>query len=95
MVDGNGVAKITDFGISILKEANDTILSINRQADQVPQGEQSVSGSLRWMSPERLNGEPVTQAVDVYSYGITCWEVIAFLILVIAHRCSLSISQRQ
>lgn len=32
-------------------------------------------GTLRWMAPECLNGHRANEASDVYSLGMTIWEV--------------------
>ncbi len=36
-------------------------------------------GSIPWMSPEVLNGDPKTAESDVYAFGMTVGEVCAFL----------------
>lgn len=34
-----------------------------------------MSGTLRWCSPERLNGKPLSNACDVYAFAITVCEL--------------------
>ena len=36
-------------------------------------------GTVAWMSPEVLRGEPYTAACDVYSFGIVLWEIASRL----------------
>ncbi len=38
----------------------------------------SVRGTPQWMAPECHKGEPPGKASDVYSLGLTMWEVSAF-----------------
>ena len=65
IVDTKGSAKIMDFGIS---KSIDKIESITMQ-DTRP-------GTLLYMSPEQLSGEEVTIKSDVYSLGITFYEML-------------------
>lgn len=65
IVDAKGSAKIMDFGIS---KSIDEIGSITMQ-DTRP-------GTLLYMSPEQLSGEEVTIRSDVYSLGITFYEML-------------------
>lgn len=30
-----------------------------------------------WLAPEVLQRKPFNQTVDVYGYGVTCWELLA------------------
>jgi serine/threonine protein kinase len=38
----------------------------------------SVRGTPQWMAPECHKGEPPSKASDIYSLGLTMWEVSAF-----------------
>ncbi|CAN0476892.1 unnamed protein product [Ascophyllum nodosum] len=33
-------------------------------------------GTAQWMAPEVLANLPYNRAVDVYSFGIVCWELL-------------------
>ena len=35
-----------------------------------------LAGTPAWMAPEIINGEPESQAVDVYSLGVVMWELV-------------------
>ncbi|KIJ47197.1 hypothetical protein M422DRAFT_130463, partial [Sphaerobolus stellatus SS14] len=57
LVSEAGTPCITDFGLSrLLKESGLTTSS-------------DVAGSLRWMAPELLRNEKVTNASDVWAFG--------------------------
>jgi len=58
----NGVAKISDFGIS--RNINDT----NKELIQ--------SGTFIYMSPERLEGKDYNMSADIWSFGLLLYELI-------------------
>ncbi|KAI3801125.1 hypothetical protein L1987_29228 [Smallanthus sonchifolius] len=58
------VCKVGDFGLSRIKK--NTLVS------------GGVKGTLPWMAPELLNGSTtrVSEKIDVFSFGITMWEIL-------------------
>eukprot|EP01133_Synstelium_polycarpum_P016773 gene16773-19946_t len=61
LIDENDVAKVGDFGLSrIVDTMNMT----------------SFAGTPKWEAPECLAGEGYTSAADVYSFGITLYEMV-------------------
>ncbi|XP_058198637.1 uncharacterized protein LOC131314165 isoform X1 [Rhododendron vialii] len=58
------ICKVGDFGLSRIKR--NTLVS------------GGVRGTLPWMAPELLNGSSsrVSEKVDVFSFGITLWEIL-------------------
>jgi serine/threonine protein kinase len=62
---------VADFGLSAV------IDGIRSRSAQSPMAA-SVRGTPQWMAPECHKGEPPRKASDVYSLGLTMWEVSAF-----------------
>lgn len=58
----DGTAYITDFGLA--KDSRGTLLTLPGQA----------LGSMDYMSPEQIRGEPVTARSDVYALGCVVFE---------------------
>ncbi len=61
IIDSNGEARITDFGIAGV-EAN-------------VQGSEARAGTPAYMSPEQIAGLEVTQRSDIYSLGLVLFEI--------------------
>jgi serine/threonine-protein kinase len=58
-------AKLLDFGLARMAEAE----TLTAQGD--------VPGTLAYISPERLAGDPATGAADVWSVGVMLWESLS------------------
>lgn len=63
LIDENGTAQVTDFGLA-------------RNTSDDPTMTQTLSGSPRYMAPERFTGQSDARA-DVYALGLTLYEMIA------------------
>jgi serine/threonine protein kinase len=61
----SGRAKLLDFGIS--RSAKDSVTRLTGQVS---------SGTLPYMSPQQLDGEPPCAADDVYGLGATVYELL-------------------
>ncbi|CAM9164639.1 unnamed protein product, partial [Hapterophycus canaliculatus] len=73
LLDGDGRAKIADFGTSKCSHyANSTCL-----ATYTTKPSQSTQMSIAWSAPEVLDAEGCTYKSDVYSFGIVVWEVFS------------------
>ena len=65
LFDAEGRAKIADFGIAQLSDA-DTLTEAG-----------TVLGTAAYMSPEQASGEAATPASDVYSFGVVLYRMLA------------------
>jgi serine/threonine protein kinase len=62
IVDEQGRAKLTDFGIA--------------RAARGPR-EHELVGTARYVAPERIAGDPPTERSDIYSLGLVAYELLA------------------
>ncbi|CAN0344511.1 unnamed protein product [Ectocarpus sp. 6 AP-2014] len=73
LLDGDGRAKIADFGTSRwTQDTNSTGL-----ATYTTKSSQTTQMSIAWSAPEVLESEGSSYESDVYSFGIVVWEVIS------------------
>lgn len=56
----NGTAKLTDFGCAVPSHELDSV----------------VAGSLAYMSPEQLEGQPLDQRADIYALGAVLYRLL-------------------
>ncbi|XP_060539016.1 mitogen-activated protein kinase kinase kinase 13 isoform X2 [Pantherophis guttatus] len=62
LVTHNDTMKISDFGTS--KELSDKSTKM------------SFAGTVAWMAPEVIRNEPVSEKVDIWSFGVVLWELL-------------------
>ncbi|KAF1781541.1 Protein kinase, ATP binding site [Phytophthora cactorum] len=65
LLDAQGTAKISDFGLSCVME-------VGRSADRTAE-----TGTYGWMAPEVIRHEPYSSKADVYSFAVVMWELLA------------------
>ncbi len=65
LMDQDGQLNVADFGLARIQTADELTLTGD------------VVGTLRYMSPEQIEGRPVDQRTDIYSLGITLYELIS------------------
>lgn len=63
IVDGEGRAKVTDFGIALAGAS-----------DMTQTG--SIMGTAQYLSPEQAQGQPVTGQSDLYAIGVILFELL-------------------
>jgi serine/threonine-protein kinase len=63
IVDGEGRAKVTDFGIARAGAS-----------DMTETG--AIMGTAQYLSPEQAQGHPISAAADIYSVGIVLYEML-------------------
>ena len=65
LVDGSGSALIADFGLAMVAQNPDSVLSISRQRGYTPQ----------WTAPEILNNGMHSKEADIFSFAMVMIEV--------------------
>ncbi len=63
IVDGEGVAKVADFGIA--RAANSEMTETG-----------AIVGTVQYLSPEQAQGQPVDLRSDLYSVGVVLYELL-------------------
>lgn len=66
MIDKSGTAKILDFGVA--REIKDSYTRVTGK---------ETSGTLPYMSPEQLRGQPPSPAMDIYSFTAVLYECLS------------------
>jgi len=69
LIDAEGRAIITDFGIAQIIDQADAYAQ--------PAATQLVMGTPQYMSPEQRAGQRLTAAADIYSFGLILFELFA------------------
>ncbi|MDH4196019.1 MAG: protein kinase [Candidatus Aminicenantes bacterium] len=65
MIDRDGTAKIMDFGIARTLEAPGVTVA------------GTIIGTPEYMSPEQVEGQEADRRADIYSFGVTLYEMLA------------------
>jgi len=75
MIDHEGRAKVLDFGLAKLTwtEPDDTASAL---ATEAMTQEGVILGTIPYMSPEQIQGNPVDRRTDFYSLGILLYEML-------------------
>jgi serine/threonine-protein kinase len=66
-----GEVKVADFGLSRCLEAHSAQPALNLTQTGV------TMGTPLYMSPEQVEGKPVDPRTDIYSFGVTCYHMLA------------------
>jgi WD40 repeat protein len=66
LLDINFNVKLSDFGLSKMESKTDPTLSNDNKV-----------GTLAWMAPELFNKKPASKKSDIYSMGMTFFEIVA------------------
>jgi serine/threonine protein kinase len=70
-ISKNGPIKIVDFGIAkLVEEAGQSVTKDAKSA---------IAGTFAYMSPEQLNGRPVDRRTDIWSAGVTLYELLTYV----------------
>lgn len=74
LVARNGYAKLADFGLAKLVESADT--ATRALTDGLTRAG-VVAGTIAYMSPEQASGRALDWRSDVFSFGVTLYELLA------------------
>jgi len=75
VVTSSGLVKVLDFGLA--KRAGHAILEGPTQSFASTQDVSTISGTLHYMAPEILRGEPADSRSDLWALGIVLYEAAA------------------
>jgi serine/threonine-protein kinase len=64
-----GEVKVADFGLSRCLEGDRPALNLTQTGVTM--------GTPLYMSPEQVEGKPVDSRTDIYSFGVTCYHMLA------------------
>jgi hypothetical protein len=64
LLDGNGLVKVTDFGIAKASFADDLTTTGN------------MMGTAKYLAPEQVEGGPIDARADLYAAGIVLYELL-------------------
>jgi predicted Ser/Thr protein kinase len=65
LLNGDGLAKVTDFGIARSREVEQSVTQTG-----------TVLGTSNYIAPEQASGQPVDAQTDVYSLGVVLYEML-------------------
>jgi len=67
LIDDSHNAVLCDFGLSQIR--------LDVTSSTLAAGAVDILGTRNWMAPERLLGGPLREPGDIYSFGLTIYEV--------------------
>src|SRR5262245_12984771 len=73
LVAKNGYAKLADFGLAKLADAE---TGVTRALTASHTREGVILGTVAYMSPEQASGKPVDARSDIFSFGIVLYELL-------------------
>ena len=79
MLRPDGYVKVLDFGIAKLAESAFAEAAADRAGSMTLAETNlgSISGTVRYMSPEQARGAPIDKRTDIWSLGVVLYEMVA------------------
>jgi eukaryotic-like serine/threonine-protein kinase len=71
MIRRDGIVKVLDFGLAKLTARDSDFQSREHTAPN------RVMGTINYMSPEQVLGEPVDERTDIFSFGVVLYEMLS------------------
>jgi serine/threonine protein kinase len=71
MLGARGQVKVMDFGLAIREPGRAT----DSMAQTLAVTSGQIAGTLPYMSPEQLRGEPLDVCADIFSFGAVLYEM--------------------
>ncbi|CAI8054934.1 Proto-oncogene tyrosine-protein kinase receptor Ret [Geodia barretti] len=65
-IGAGGRIKVSDFGMAVERGSEGYYRVASGKTEKVP---------VKWMAPESIEDHIYTHKTDVWSFGVTCWEV--------------------
>jgi serine/threonine-protein kinase len=65
----HGEAKVADFGLSLAQSAGQPAVNLTQPGVTM--------GTPLYMSPEQVEGRPLDPRTDIYSFGVSCYHMLA------------------
>lgn len=65
LVQSNGSIKLADFGVARIQDSDD-----------VTRTQGSIVGTLKYMSPEQLEGRPIDERADLFAAGVVLYQLL-------------------
>jgi len=76
IITPRGQVKVLDFGLARVAQAEDTIGPEAKTVTQLTE-EGYIVGTVAYMSPEQLKGQPIDTRSDLFSFGVMLYECAA------------------
>jgi serine/threonine protein kinase len=81
LVDSNGFLKVSDFGLAVTAASramvNSAVDPTATASQFVTQDGRGYCGTVGFIAPELAEGKPASSASDMYSFGVTLWQMCA------------------
>src|SRR2546428_5538759 len=76
-ITGDGRVKILDFGLAKLTSATDGTSQTEVPTRKVNTDPGTIMGTMGYMSPEQLKGQPADHRSDIFSFGAILYEMLS------------------